>query len=351
MITTTKGNILQADTEAIVNTVNTVGVMGKGIALQFKETFPENYKLYRDAVARKEIAVGKVFVTETHQLSNPKYIINFPTKTHWKGKSKYEFIEKGLEDLSRIITEKKIHSVSVPPLGCGNGGLRWEKVRKLIVEKLQGLKNVTIVLYEPIALVPQLNKQEKPAELTQSRALVLALIKRYTILGYEVTLLEIQKLAYFLQRFGEQLKLQYVAQDFGPYAYNLMFLLRNLEGPYLTGKKKIADTKPFDTINIQQDKINAVETYILKNCTSEQQQRLQTVYDLIQGFESPLGMELLATVDWIMNKTANDQRTIENTIAGVHSWNERKKKLMKAQYIKAAYDRLITFNKTLYANN
>jgi O-acetyl-ADP-ribose deacetylase (regulator of RNase III) len=136
MITFREGNLLEAEVEAVVNTVNTVGVMGKGIALMFKERFPDNFKAYRRACKEKEVRIGHMFVTASNELSGPRWIINFPTKEHWKAPSRMEWIEAGLQDLQRVLREKEIRSVAIPPLGCGNGGLDWVEVRARIEEAL-----------------------------------------------------------------------------------------------------------------------------------------------------------------------------------------------------------------------
>jgi len=117
-----KGDILAEDTEALINTVNCVGVMGRGIALQFKNAFPENFEEYARACKRDEVQQGRMFVTEINQLTTPRYIINFPTKRHWRGKSRIEDIDAGLADLQRVIREMDIRSIAIPPLGCGLGG-------------------------------------------------------------------------------------------------------------------------------------------------------------------------------------------------------------------------------------
>src|SRR3954463_11028724 len=147
MIRITRGNLLEADAEALVNTVNTVGVMGKGIALMFKEAFPENFKAYYDACKNKEISIGRIFVTERRDvMGGPRWIVNFPTKEHWRSPSKIEWIEEGLADLRRFIEDCKVRSIALPPLGSGNGGLDWEKVRARIVENLQSLQGVEILV-------------------------------------------------------------------------------------------------------------------------------------------------------------------------------------------------------------
>ena len=149
MIDKTRGNILTADAEALVNTVNCVGVMGKGIALQFKKAFPENFKAYAAACRREEVKPGRMFVFETGQLFNPRYIINFPTKRHWRGKSRYEDIAAGLQALVREVQDRKIRSIAIPPLGSGLGGLQWGRVKAMIEAAFEEISDVQIRLYEP----------------------------------------------------------------------------------------------------------------------------------------------------------------------------------------------------------
>lgn len=342
MITFTKGNILLAEAEAIVNTVNTVGIMGKGIALQFKEFYPDNYNAYRSASDKELITIGKMFVTETHRLGNPKYIINFPTKKHWKEKSRYEYVTTGLDDLIRVIRDFKIKSIAIPPLGCGNGGLDWIKVKKILLEKLQAMDSIDVHVFEPTLFVEPVKVKIINKGLTPARAMVLNLMARYQVLGFEVSLLEIQKLAYFLQRFGEPLKLKYEKALYGPYANNLVHVLKALENSYIQSKTKIADSKPFSTIRLAYDKFEEVNDYVDRECSAEQKERLEKVSKLIEGFESPFGMELLATVDYVMseNKSELDSASV---IKAVQFWNARKRKLMSPDQVISAYSRLSKF--------
>ncbi len=149
-----QGSIFAETVDALVNPVNTVGVMGKGLALQFKKRYPLNFQIYREAYQKGELKVGKMLVTEieteTSELISPKYIINFPTKQHWRSKSKTEYIESGLEDLVQIIEDYNISSIALPALGCGWGGLKWEEVKVLIEEKLGAIaEEVDVVVFEP----------------------------------------------------------------------------------------------------------------------------------------------------------------------------------------------------------
>ncbi len=143
------GNLLQANVEALVNTVNTMGVMGKGIALTFKERFPSNFDKYALACKNGDIRIGRMFVTENGELFGPKWIINFPTKRSWRAKSRLEWIAEGLEDLVRVINERKVRSIAVPALGCGNGALDWSEVRPMVVAALERVEHLDAMIYDP----------------------------------------------------------------------------------------------------------------------------------------------------------------------------------------------------------
>ena len=199
MIKYVEGNLLQAPTEALVNTVNEVGVMGKGIALMFSEAFPENTKAYTEACEAKRVHVGHMFVTENKGLVQPRWIINFPTKKHWRGDSQIEWIHEGLQDLLRVIRLKNIHSIALPPLGCGNGGLEWPIVRQEIEAALGEAGERRNLVYTPTRTYQNLSKKEGLEKLTPARALIAELCRRYAVLGLECTNLEIHKLAWFLQ--------------------------------------------------------------------------------------------------------------------------------------------------------
>ena len=340
MIELKKDNLLLSNAEALVNTVNTAGVMGKGVALQFRERFSENYLRYKIACEKGEVQPGKMFITETGLLSAPKYIINFPTKQHWKGKSKMEYIRNGLDDLLGVIQEKNIKSIAIPPLGCGNGGLNWNEVKPLIEKKLSQLDNVHIELYEPGWITSTEMAAVGEEKLTKPRALVLSLIYRYAILGFEITHLEIQKLAYFLQSFGQQdLKLKYGKGTFGPFAPNLRHLLQKLEGTYLKGDIRVADAEPMDVLMALPEKQKRVEDYLDENLNEEEMYRLERVENLIEGFESPFGLELLSTVFWVVQEN-NGQTDLTFVVKEVQGWNQRKREIMKPEQIDYALFRV-----------
>src|SRR5215475_540915 len=211
MIELKRGDILKQDAEALVNTVNCVGVMGRGIALQFKHGFPENYKAYRDAADHGRVQPGRMLVVDLNRVLNPKLIINFPTKRHWKGNSRIEDIQEGLSDLVKVLRERKVRSVAIPPLGCGLGGLDWNIVRPLIEKALSELPEIRVYLFEPTG-APEPKRMVNPTaapKMTAGRAALLGLIHRYLagLMDVSVSLLELHKLMYLLQKAGEPLRL------------------------------------------------------------------------------------------------------------------------------------------------
>jgi O-acetyl-ADP-ribose deacetylase (regulator of RNase III) len=346
MITFTQGNLLKADVEALVNTVNTVGVMGKGIALMFKDAYPENFKTYEAACKRGELEVGRVFATRREQLDGPRWIINFPTKKHWRQPSKIEWIKEGLDDLRIFLVEHQIQSVALPPLGTGNGGLDWREVRPLIKRALGSLGNVQVIVYEPTPQYQNVAKRRGVEKLTPARALIAEAVRRYSVLGMECTLLEVQKLAYFIeralvaQRLDNPLKLEFQANRFGPYAPKLTHLLNALDGSYLHCGKRLADAGPLDTIWFEESKRDVVAAY-LGTEAKKYRPALDAATNAIDGFESPLGMELLATIDWLVHRE-NIPATREAIKEGLRAWpggedaGSRKLKLFDARLIDLA---------------
>jgi O-acetyl-ADP-ribose deacetylase (regulator of RNase III) len=352
MITFTEGNLLKAEAEALVNTVNTVGVMGKGIALMFKEAFPENFLAYSAACNNHEIEVGRIFATERKDLvGGPKWIINFPTKKHWRNPSKIDWIKDGLQDLVRFIREHKIKSIALPPLGSGNGGLDWKEVRPFIEEALGNLEGVDVVVFEPTARYQNVAKPTGVEKLTAARALVAELVRRYSVLGFECTMLEIYKLAYLLQRrivasgLVSPLRLEFKADKFGPYAPALGHLLNNLDGSYLHCEKRVADASILDTIWFENAKKDVIATYLKTTDAKQFAGALDETTGLIDGFEYPLGMELLATVDWLLNHD-NVEPTLAGIKTGLAKWlgggeaSQRKLRLFEDSMIELALSRL-----------
>jgi O-acetyl-ADP-ribose deacetylase (regulator of RNase III) len=349
MIQFAQGNLLEARTEALVNTVNTVGIMGKGIALMFRERFDHNYHLYAAACKDNKVRTGKMFITEPNELDGPRWIVNFPTKQHWRSPSKLEWVTEGLQDLRKFLLENKVKSIAIPPLGAGNGGLNWAVVKPEIEAALGDL-DVEVTVFEPVSTYQNVAKRSGVEQLTAARALIAELVRRYWVLGMECSLLEIQKLAWFLERAIERrqpgdnpLKLQFEANKFGPYAHNLTKLLDRLDGSYLRSDKRIADTDPFDVIWFNEERKDFVRGY-LRSEAKAYSAALEETAELINGFESPFGMELLSTVDWLISREGV-QPTVDAVREGIAHWPHeegaaRKSKLFDDRAIGIALDRL-----------
>lgn len=354
MLHYTQGNLLAADVDAIVNTVNTVGVMGKGIALMFKERYAANNQAYEAACKTGEVRVGKMFVTATNELDGPSWIINFPTKQHWRQPSKIEWVESGLQDLVRKVRELGISSIALPPLGCGNGGLDWLEVRVLIESAAAQMPDVRVIAYEPTEKYQNVAKRSGVEDLTIPRALIAETIRRYWMLGIECTVLEIQKLAWFLERAivrqqrQDILKLSFKADRYGPYSTRLNHLLNALDGSYLRSEKRISDCTPLDTIAFNDSKADVVAAFLAAGEAKSFSVVLQETHQLIDGFQSPLGMELLATVDWLVRR-GKCSADIQSLQRGLHAWpagkesGQRKLHLFDKRLLELAIDRLAAF--------
>lgn len=334
------GNILEANAEALVNTVNCAGAMGKGIALQFKQAYPENYHAYYRAFKCGELQIGRMFVYDRGDTAQPRYIINFPTKKHWRTKSKLDYIKAGLTALVAEVEQRHISSIAVPPLGCGNGGLNWNEVRPLIEQAFAPLSNVHTLIYEPdgapdAIVMPIATSRPK---MTPARAVLLLLLERYAepmAHIYRLSMIEVQKLAYFAQAAGESLNIQFVKHKYGPYAEVIHKMLQRMEGHFIRGYG---------------DRSREASIYLLPNAAAEARAvllqypdslvRLERVADLIQGFETPYSMELIATVHWVAQQEISDgSPELDKVISGVHDWNERKA-LFPAPHIKVAWQQL-----------
>ncbi len=310
MIELRQGDILHADAEALVNTVNCVGI--------------------------GQVQLGKMLVFDLNRLQNPRYIINFPTKHHWKGKSRIQDIEAGLKALLAEIRLHNIRSVALPPLGCGLGGLDWSKVRPIIEYAFDTLPDVRVLLHEPSGalLATEMVAQRKYPNMTAARAALLGLVRRYmtAVLDPSVSLLEIHKLMYFMQEAGEPLKLKYGRASYGPYAENLRHLLTQIEGHFIHGYGD-AEDDPQKQIELEPTASEQAESFLAAH--SETRERFKRVAELIDGFETPFGMELLATVHWV--GVREGAKSVEQAIAKTYAWNDRKR-MFKIEHIGIAWD-------------
>ncbi|MCC5934895.1 MAG: macro domain-containing protein [Balneolales bacterium] len=323
------GNILESPAEALVNTVNTVGVMGKGIALQFRNQFPANYKIYKAACANKSLQIGQLLITEEESLlQGKKIIINFPTKTNWKLPSEYSYISKGLEALKSEIRNRNLKSVAIPPLGAGNGGLDWNRVKPMIVNALQHL-NCDIYLYEPNAEIREIMKSER-VKLTPARAMMLAVLYDLVRNGEFVSEFAAEKVAYFLQRFGahDAFKLEFKPNFYGPYSGKVRHVLYHLNGSYIMGYSS-KDKKPFEELSLIMDAEKEVIAFLDLPEHSAYKQIVADTKQFLSGFYSTYGLELLSTVDFI--KQDKKATHTDEILAEMKTWNIRKRTLSENQ--------------------
>lgn len=330
MIEYTSGDILKNNAEALVNTVNCVGVMGRGIALQFKKAFPKNFKAYAKACKQGIILPGRMFVYETGEFMPPRYIINFPTKRHWRGKSRLEDIEVGLQALVETIQQNDIHSVAIPPLGSGLGGLEWEQIRPLIEKAVKPLADVRVIIYEPKGAPSNekmVHNREVP-NMTPGKAALVELMRRYLdgLLDPMVSLLEVHKLMYFMQVAGEPLKLRYKKANYGPYAENLRHMLNDIEGHLISGYADGGDA-PDKQLQLVPGAAEDAADFLKRN--ADTRNRFDKVAELVEGFESPFGLELLSTVHWVIHQEG--ARSLDDVEKNIDAWSERKQQFTKRQ--------------------
>ncbi len=323
MINYVTGNILDSEAQAIVNTVNTVGVMGKGIALQFKKAYPNNYKAYSLACKNNEVVVGKMFVTiDSNISSGEKLIINFPTKQHWRNPSEYVYIEDGLEDLINVIKRTQIKSIAIPPLGAGNGGLKWEKVKNIIEDKL-GKLDTEIFVYEPTLQIVEKLKKER-VNLTDARALLLFVLYDLVKNGEFVSEFSSEKVSYFLQRFGAKkyFKLEFSPNFYGPYSGKVRFVLNALNGSYIMGYSDM-NKKPFEPLTLIADGYNDVKKHVENN--PELSLIAKKTTNFLNGFYSDFALELLSSIDFIVStENSFDKTIITNKL---QEWSDRKQSM------------------------
>lgn len=340
VITHAQGNLLAADVEALVNTVNTVGVMGKGVALQFKRAYPDMFKDYAKQAMAGALRIGRMHVWRTDELV-PRWIINFPTKQHWRNPSEMDFIDEGLTDLVRVVRELGIASIAVPPLGCGNGGLDWAEVEPRIARAFEELPGVAVKLYPPAGAPPAVSmvtRTTRPA-LSRGRAALITLLADYSDRAAGASLVEVQKLVYLLQAAGEPLHLDFVKARYGPYSDHLRRQLVSMEGHYLTGfgdgNSKVLESEPIRVLD-GVDKLASRELATMP-ATIEHVER---VLDLVAGYESAYGMELLASVHWVMQESPNARTDPDAAAEMVRAWSVRKCGMFTDHHVRAAWGAL-----------
>jgi len=343
VITEAHGNLLDDPADALVNTVNTVGIMGKGIALQFKRRFPAMFKDYERAAKQDALHLGSMHVWPTGTFEPPRYVINFPTKGHWRSRSKLRDIEAGLDDLRTVLLDLNVKSVAVPPLGCGHGGLRWSDVEPLIERVLGDLPGIDVRVYPPEGSPPasdMVDNTTRP-KMTHGKATLLVLLDRYQNQAFEVSQVEIQKLLYFLQEAGEDMGLVFVKERYGPYADNARKSLRSMEGHFITGFGDGSDpVLTADPIEVLPEALAEADAEVER--APETAVRIRRVLDLTEGFASPYGLELLSTVHWVA--TQIDPKAAHDPVfatSQVVEWNDRKARLFTLDHVAAASNHLV----------
>lgn len=341
MIYFIKGNILDSSAQALVNTVNLAGVMGKGIALQFKKAFPDNFIAYKAACKNNQISIGRLFVYKEQNMLEDKIIINFPTKTDWRKPSEYEYIEKGLEDLANVVNDYNISSIAIPPLGAGNGGLNWHKVKSIIEDKLSHL-DIDIYIYEPSAAIAEKMKRER-VKLTDARALMLYVLFDLVRHGEYVSEFSSEKVCYFLQKFGADniFNLNYKPNYYGPYSRKVKYVLNYLNGSYLMGYSDM-NKRPFEQLSLVPDSYEQIKNYVERNhLLAEIAKKTMSFLD---GFYSDFGLELLSSVDYILSEYGNNLSDDE-IYEQLKIWTRRKAVLFSDKnYIDIARKHILSAN-------
>ncbi|WP_456304780.1 type II toxin-antitoxin system antitoxin DNA ADP-ribosyl glycohydrolase DarG [Acetobacter oeni] len=336
-IRTKKGDMFSEPVGALVNTVNCVGVMGKGVALEFKNRWPANFRAYKSLCDAKGLSPGQVFVFDTKELfasEGPRYLINFPTKAHWRSKSKIEYIEDGLDALVEAIQEHEITSIAIPPLGCGNGGLDWTDVRPLIEAKLSSLSDVEIVLFAPKNATDVPEHVHSSLPMTFQRAILLKALndlERYFNGSFDR--ISLQKIAYFLQALGVDFKLRFARNLHGPYSETLKLAYISMErrgmiDGFLSGERQ-SHVTPSGC---------AVANEFLNQAGTAASDIIDRLNKLVQGYESPYGLELLSSVHLLAHHEGHFP--VEKIIREMQGWSEAKRNQFSEDAIRAAYDRL-----------
>ncbi len=332
------GDMFNEPTEAIVNTVNCVGVMGKGVALEFKRRWPDNFKAYKRLCDDKKLSPGQMFVFDNNDFLDAgkhRYLINFPTKQHWRSRSKIEYVQDGLVDFIKQVHELGIKSVAVPPLGCGNGGLDWADVRPLIEEAVAKLPEVHFVIFGPAEdRTEQTEQTQVPRDLTTSRAsMMVTFAELEMFFGGHLTRLTAQKITYFLQVLGVDFGLKFAKQQYGPYSETLHDAFKAMEAKnYISGY-----TSEERQVVVTPGTYAAADEFLGEN-RSEISSIIDKLSLLIEGYESPYGMELLASVHFL--SVTEGITTQPEMSRALEAWNDHKRASFPEPAVAAALERL-----------
>ena len=334
------GDMFEERAEAIVNTVNCVGVMGKGVALEFKRRWPDNFKAYKRLCDKHDLRPGKVYIHENTGMFHAdgrKFLINFPTKDHWRAKSKIEFIGKGLEDFVAQIQQLRIRSVVLPPLGCGNGGLDWDDVKPLIAEKLSPISNIDFIVFAPDGEKEAVEAERtSTVRMTFERAILLKAFNDLSVLfDGSLTRITMQKLVYFLQELGVDFGLSFSRNEFGPYSESLREAFLAMERQSLIS----GFTSEARETTVTKEGLRMAEEFLQGDDRNRADQLIATVSRLVEGYESPYGLELLSSVHFIANY--EEITEVDAIVDALGEWSSRKGLEFDSGMVGFAMNRLI----------
>jgi O-acetyl-ADP-ribose deacetylase (regulator of RNase III) len=328
------GDMFQENADAIVNTVNCVGVMGKGVALEFKHRWPDNFRAYKRLCDRGELRPGKVYIHQEGDVLNGRnrFLINFPTKDHWRAKSKIEFIDRGLDDFVVQVKRLQIKSVAMPPLGCGNGGLEWSEVKALITKKLSAVQDVDFVVFAPGSdPLPQ----QADVRMTFERALLLKAFNDLAVyFDGRLTRITMQKITYFLQEVGVGFGLNFARNEFGPYSPELRDAFESMERQGLIE----GFTSPDRETVVTRTGIELAKDYLKGEDLERAEKLIERVGQLVDGYESPYGLELLSSVHFLA--TRENHQSLDGIVEALGQWGESKGSKFDPAVVSGAYQRL-----------
>ena len=336
MISFKQGDIFKSEAQTLVATVNCVGVMGKGLAKEFKQRYPDMFKEYAKACKRGELQKGKLFI---YDYLNTK-ILCFPTKDNWKGPSKYEFIEEGLITLRDHYENMKITSIAIPPLGSGLGGLRWDKVRSLIEKYLKDLP-IDVEIYEPLDnqdRIPRKNpfRDNDKIKITPGAIYTGEMIRKARNSfppEMKIGRLLLQKIAFFSQMAGLPIKLNFHKYKLGPYDYRLKFNVDRLEGIYVRDASPTIQRSDLQMLN-EDEWISTIEILNSEVDLTETRRIISSVVDFLRAY-SLIDIELLSTVylAWSSVVASGSVGSDDEIIKFIREWKLQKfddKSIVKA---------------------
>lgn len=307
MISFKLGNILESSAEALINTVNCEGYMGKGIAYQFKLKYPLNNKKYIEACNSGAFKIGSILAVSEGE----KLILNFPTKDKWRKKSEYSFISKGMNTLISMLPDLNVKSIALPPLGCGNGGLDWRKVKVMLTDELKPYEqDFDFILYEPSTQVSTLENIKSPPKLNASHVILMHL--KLGLKKFNKT--RLQKAAFLLNLFAHEEYFKFTAHNFGPYTHTIDILSRDI--------KEYQQYFNFTT----EQAVESAENTLISHSLIEKLERfvdpINKSLDLLNRIESDSEVELLSTILYILHtKKAVKLHDFPNEFM---SWSEDK---------------------------